>query len=74
MQRYWLTRLVQAILTCIAVSIGTFLLLHAAPGDPIEMLASPEELGTMDRAALAHTVSTPLYAQVAPRRGWIMSP
>src|SRR3954467_4803076 len=65
MQRYWLTRLMQAILTCIAVSVGTFLLLHAAPGDPIEMLASPEELGTMDRPALARSLGLdqPLYVQ-----------
>ena len=65
MQRYWLTRLIQAIVTCVAVSVGTFLLLHAAPGDPIEMLVSPEELGTMDRAALARSLGLdqPLYLQ-----------
>jgi len=65
MQRYWLARLVQAILTCLAVSVGTFLLLHAAPGDPIDMLASPEELGTMDRSALEHSLGLdqPLYVQ-----------
>ena len=75
MQRYWLTRLVQALLTCVAVSIGTFLLLHAAPGDPIEMLASPEELGTMDRAALERSLGLdqPLYVQYTTMMGQLLS-
>ena len=52
MRRYVLRRLLQALLIMVGVTVITFAMMVAAPGDPITLLVSPEQLGTADVGVL----------------------
>jgi peptide/nickel transport system permease protein len=52
MQRYVVRRLLQAVLIMVGVTVITFAMMVLAPGDPITLLVSPEQLGTADIGAL----------------------
>jgi peptide/nickel transport system permease protein len=52
MQRYVVRRLLQAVLVMVGVTVITFAMMVLAPGDPITLLVSPEQLGTADIGAL----------------------
>ncbi|XVS61753.1 ABC transporter permease [Actinosynnema sp. CA-299493] len=45
---YLATRLGSMLLTLVAASIGLFALIHAAPGDPVTAMLSPDELGNSE--------------------------
>jgi peptide/nickel transport system permease protein len=52
MRRYIARRLLQAVLVMVGVTVITFGMMVLAPGDPITLLVSPEQLGTVDVAVL----------------------
>jgi peptide/nickel transport system permease protein len=52
MRRYVARRLLQAALVLVGVTVITFAMMVAAPGDPVTLLVSPEQLGTADLAVL----------------------
>jgi peptide/nickel transport system permease protein len=52
MRRYIARRLLQAVLVMIGVTVITFGMMVLAPGDPVTLLVSPEQLGTVDVAVL----------------------
>jgi peptide/nickel transport system permease protein len=52
MQRYIIRRLLQAVLIMVGVTVITFAMMVLAPGDPVTLLVSPEQLGTADVAVL----------------------
>src|SRR5262245_20489175 len=52
MQRYIVRRLLQAVLIMVGVTVITFAMMVLAPGDPVTLLVSPEQLGTVDVAVL----------------------
>jgi peptide/nickel transport system permease protein len=52
MQRYIIRRLLQAVPIMIGVTIITFGMMVLAPGDPISLLVSPEQMGTTDVGVL----------------------
>jgi peptide/nickel transport system permease protein len=52
MRRYVVRRLFQAILIMVGVTVITFGMMVLAPGDPVTLLVSPEQLGTVDVAVL----------------------
>ena len=52
MQRYIVRRLLQAVLIMVGVTVITFTMMVLAPGDPVTLLVSPEQLGTADVAVL----------------------
>jgi peptide/nickel transport system permease protein len=51
-RRYVVRRLLQAVLILVGVTVITFAMMVLAPGDPITLLVSPEQLGTADIGAL----------------------
>jgi peptide/nickel transport system permease protein len=65
MRRYIIRRLLQSLLILIGVTVITFGLMVLAPGDPVTLLVSPEQLGSVDvhvlRAQLG--LDRPLPAQ-----------
>ncbi|HEY7602346.1 MAG TPA: ABC transporter permease [Methylomirabilota bacterium] len=52
MRRYVVRRLLQAVLILVGVTVITFAMMVLAPGDPITLLVSPEQLGATDVGAL----------------------
>jgi peptide/nickel transport system permease protein len=52
MRRYVVRRLLQAALVLVGVTVITFAMMVLAPGDPVTLLVSPEQLGTADVAVL----------------------
>jgi peptide/nickel transport system permease protein len=48
MQRYVARRLLQAVPIMVGVTVITFAMLVLAPGDPITLLVSPEQMGAID--------------------------
>jgi peptide/nickel transport system permease protein len=52
MRRYVVRRLLQAALVMIGVTVITFGMMVLAPGDPITLLVSPEQMGTVDVGVL----------------------
>ena len=52
MQRYIIRRLLQAVLIMVGVTVITFAMMVLAPGDPIALLVSPEQLGAADVGVL----------------------
>ncbi|MGQ0570227.1 MAG: ABC transporter permease [Armatimonadota bacterium] len=52
MQRYIVRRLLQAVPIMVGVTIITFAMLVLAPGDPITLLVSPEQMGSVDLGVL----------------------
>jgi peptide/nickel transport system permease protein len=52
MRGYIARRLLQAVLVMVGVTVITFGMMVLAPGDPVTLLVSPEQLGTVDVAVL----------------------
>jgi peptide/nickel transport system permease protein len=52
MRRYVIRRLLQAVLIMVGVTVITFAMMVLAPGDPITLLVSPEQMGTVDVGVL----------------------
>jgi peptide/nickel transport system permease protein len=52
MRRYVIRRLLQAVLIMVGVTVITFGMMVLAPGDPITLLVSPEQMGTVDVGVL----------------------
>ncbi|GIW09711.1 MAG: peptide ABC transporter permease [Dehalococcoidia bacterium] len=52
MTRYWLGRLVQAVVLVVGVSIVVFVVVRLAPGDPATLLADPSFLSEQQRREL----------------------
>jgi peptide/nickel transport system permease protein len=52
MRRYVIRRLLQAVLIMVGVTVITFAMMVLAPGDPITLLVSPEQMGTADVGVL----------------------
>lgn len=52
MRRYVIRRLLQAALVMLGVTVITFGMMVLAPGDPITLLVSPEQMGTVDVGVL----------------------
>lgn len=64
MTRYIMRRLLQAIPTLIGVSILSFLLTHAAPGDPCQFQFDPRRTpDDLERCYLQHGLDQPLLVQ-----------
>ncbi len=65
MSRYWGRRLLQAIPLSLGVVVLTFVLIHAAPGDPVATLAG-EQSTAQYQAQLRHDLGLdrPLYVQL----------
>jgi len=55
MLRYLVTRVGTMLGILVVVSIGLFSLIHAAPGDPVSAMISPEELGNSEAFVKART-------------------
>ncbi|MBI4279241.1 MAG: ABC transporter permease [Armatimonadetes bacterium] len=65
MQRYIIVRLLQGLLTIFLVSLGTFGLMHLAPGDPITLLVGETQAGTeqVERIKKQWGLDRPLHEQ-----------
>jgi len=64
MQRYIIRRVVQAIPILLGVTVITFLLMHAAPGDPFSGLISPRITGEdLERMRRVAGLDDPLHIQ-----------
>jgi peptide/nickel transport system permease protein len=49
---YWLSRLLETVPLLIGVSVLTFLIFRAAPGDPVALVIDPTLVSEEDRAAV----------------------
>src|SRR4029450_10436203 len=58
MRRYIARRLLQAALVMVGVTVITFGMMVLAPGDPITLLVSPEQLGPGDVTASPEQLGT----------------
>ena len=74
--RQLLSRVLQALALVLAVVVLNFILVHAAPGDPVETIAgvsggmSPE---LMAQLRLQYGLDKPLYVQLAVYMGKVLS-
>ncbi|MFI4987348.1 MAG: ABC transporter permease subunit [Alphaproteobacteria bacterium] len=74
MLRFIFTRLILIIPTFIGITLLTFLLVHAVPGDPIEILAGERGISAERHAELLHEygMDRPLYVQYFVYMGHVL--
>ena len=73
--RYWLSRLVETVPLLVGVSLLTFLIFRAAPGDPVALVMDPTMVSEADREAVREDLglNEPLPVQYASMMAGMLS-